>query len=140
MKFPTLAALAGLSAVLTFSAVAETNVPPGLWAYDASAALGPIPMRDQGTHCVDPDMSQASYESLFNDINPNCQITNGREAVDGYHFTLACSGGPDGELKGRLIVNADDATLKATGWTGARGSRVPVFLSASAKKLAPSCG
>ena len=139
MKLNVLPALGALACLTALQAFAETNVPPGLWSYDASAALGPIPMREQGTHCVDSEMSEASYESLFNDINPNCRVTNGREASDGYHFTLACAGGPDGELSGRLTVDGSEASLNATGWTGAGQGRVPVILSASAKQLAPSC-
>ncbi|MEQ8558779.1 MAG: DUF3617 family protein [Henriciella sp.] len=133
LVLPALLVLSGLPAG------AETDVTPGLWSYEASAALGPIPMRDQGTRCVDPKMAEASYESLFNDINPNCQITDGREASDGYHFTLQCAGGPDGMLSGRLIVGGNSASLSATGWTGAGENNVPVILSASAKKLSPSC-
>lgn len=139
MKFLRVSALAGLASLSCLAASAETNVPPGLWSYDASAALGPIPMREQGTHCVDGEMAAASYESLFNDINPNCRVTDGRETGDVYHFTLACAGGTDGELTGKLTVEGNEASLNATGWTGTNGSRVPVLLSASAKKLAPAC-
>lgn len=120
-------------------ALAEGDVTPGLWSYEATTALGPIPMRDRGTHCVDPEMARASQESLLNDINPNCRVINGAQESDGYHFTLRCTGGPEGELTGRLVTGASDASLSATGWTGRADSRVPVIISASATKLRSSC-
>lgn len=132
-------ALAVLTAFLPLAASAETEVTPGLWSYQATFALGPIPMQDNGTHCVGPDMAEASYQSLFNDINPNCEIIEDGYQADGYHFTLACTGEPEGQLKGRLAVNGDSAQLNATGWTAAQETRMPVILSASAKKVGASC-
>lgn len=120
-------------------ALAQEDVTPGLWSYQANAALGPVPMRDSGTHCVDAEMARASYERLLNDINDSCRVTRGAQRSDGYHFTLRCSGGPDGELNGTLVTDAESASLNATGWTGTETDRVPVILSASAKKLSPSC-
>ncbi|WP_300375940.1 DUF3617 family protein [Henriciella sp.] len=135
----TLIAAATLPFLMAPLAFAEGDVTPGLWSYEATTALGPIPMRDRGTHCVDQEMARASYESLLNDINPNCRVTSGGQESDGYHFTLRCTGGPDGELTGRLVTGASDANLSATGWTGTADSRVPVIISASATKLSPSC-
>lgn len=132
-------ALVSLPLVLTFAAAAEGEVTPGLWSYEANAALGPVPMQDAGTHCVDPQMAASSYESLLNDINPNCRVIDGANQSDGYHFTLRCKGGPDGQLTGLLSVDGGKAQLNATGWTGTQESNVPVILSASAKKLASTC-
>lgn len=132
--------LACAASICPLAASGEASqVPPGLWSYDASAALGPFPMREQGTHCVDRDMASSSYDSLFNDINPNCTVTDSRQASDGYHFTLQCSDRPEGELKGRLIVGEKTASLSATGWTSAGKNNIPVILSASATKLSTSC-
>ena len=139
MPMLRLAALAAAVLVSGLAATGETQVPPGLWSYDASAALGPLPMRETGTHCVDDDMSSSSYDSLFNDINPNCRVTDSREASDGYHFTLQCDGAPTGELKGRLIVGEKTASLSATGWTSAGKNSIPVILTASATKMSPRC-
>lgn len=132
-------ALVALPLLFPLAAAGEGEVTPGLWSYRANAALGPIPTRDTGTYCVDTDMAEASYQSLFNDINPNCRVTEDGYGADGYHFTLACSGEPEGQLKGRLSVEGDSAQLNATGWTETRETRVPVILSASAKKLAATC-
>ena len=131
--------LAGIALVSSLAASADSGVPKGLWSYDASAALGPIPMREQGTHCVDDDMSEASFESLFNDINPNCSLASGAMTAEGYQFTLACNGGPTGELKGRLVVGEESASLNATGWTSAGKNSIPVILAASARKVSGSC-
>ncbi len=124
---------------LPLTALAEGDVTPGLWSYEANAALGPFPVQDIGTHCVDSDMANTSYEALLNDINDACRVTDGAQQADGYHFTLRCAGGPDGELNGRLTVKGDAAQLNATGWTGSAKQNMPVILSASAKKLAPTC-
>lgn len=126
-------------AAMPLAVQAEGDVTPGLWSYEASAALGPFPVQDAGTHCVDRNMADASYETLFNDINPACTVTDGAQQADGYHFTLRCAGGPDGELTGRLTVQGDAAQLNATGWTGSPEQNMPVILSASARKLAPTC-
>lgn len=131
--------LAGFALFALLPASADTGVPKGLWSYDASAALGPLPMRESGTHCVDDEMSETSYESLFNDINPNCSLASGTMTAEGYQFTLACNGGPTGELKGRLIVNDETASLNATGWTSAGKNSIPVILAASARKVSSSC-
>ncbi|MGB3624330.1 MAG: hypothetical protein WA989_00780, partial [Henriciella sp.] len=77
---------------------------------------------------------------LLNDINPNCRVTEGAFDGDAYLFRLACAGGPDGELAGKLTVGETSAQLTAKGWTGTAQRPVPVIVSASAKKLETSCG
>lgn len=130
----------GLSALtLLGPASAQSNVAEGLWSYDARYMIGPFPARDGGQYCVGPDMAETSYDALFNQINSRCRVTESDVRADGYHFTLQCAGGPEGVLNGRLIVGGNSANLSATGWTGAGENNVPVILSASAKKLSPSC-
>lgn len=119
---------------------ADRKVTPGLWSYEANAALGPLPMTDVGTYCVDEAVQKSSFEQLLNDINPNCRVTDGAFAGEDYNFKLACKGGPDGELSGKLTVGSSSAQLNATGWTGTVERPVPVILSASAKKVNASCG
>ncbi|WP_169711681.1 DUF3617 domain-containing protein [Henriciella litoralis] len=138
MRIKTLTACA-MFAMLPISASADTNVRPGLWSYQASFALGPIPMQDVGSQCIDPVMAGSSYDALLNDINANCEVTSSSYQTDGYHFKMRCAGGPDGELSGRLTVNGDQAQLNATGWTGTTEENVPVILSASASRVATTC-
>ena len=133
-----LAACAVLSA-LPAAAVADTAVSPGLWSYQASYGLGPIPMRDEGSQCVSAEMASKSYEALLNDINPNCSVTSSSQQADGFHFSMQCSGGPEGELDGRLIASANEASLNATGWTGTSDNAIPVILSAFATRISPNC-
>lgn len=118
---------------------ADKNVSSGLWAYEANAALGPLPMTDSGTHCIDETVAESSFEEMLNDINGNCRVTEGAFAGDDYHFKMACTGGPDGELSGKLKVGESSAQLNATGWTGSAQSQVPVIVSASAKKISAIC-
>ncbi|MCZ4298699.1 DUF3617 domain-containing protein [Henriciella marina] len=130
----------GLSA-LTFSgsAFAQSNVAEGLWSYQARYMIGPIPAGDRGQYCVGSDMSQSSFDQLFNDINSRCRVTDSETTADGYDFKLQCSGGPDGELDGKLQVGADTAILNATGWTGTASENVPVMLTATAERVASTC-
>lgn len=130
----------GLSA-LTFSgsAFAQSNVAEGLWSYQARYMIGPIPAGDRGQYCVGSDMSQSSFDQLFNDINSRCRVTDSETTADGYDFKLQCSGGPDGELDGKLQVGADTAILNATGWTGTASENVPVMLTATAERVASIC-
>ncbi|MCH2457176.1 MAG: DUF3617 family protein [Henriciella sp.] len=130
----------GLSA-LTFSgsASAQSNVAEGLWSYQARYMIGPIPAGDRGQYCVGSDMSQSSFDQLFNDINSRCRVTDSETTADGYDFKLQCSGGPDGELDGKLQVGADTAILNATGWTGTASENVPVMLTATAERVASTC-
>jgi hypothetical protein len=130
----------GLSA-LTFSgsASAQSNVAEGLWSYQARYMIGPIPAGDRGQYCVGSDMSQSSFDQLFNDINSRCRVTDSETTADGYDFKLQCSGGPDGELDGKLQVGADTAHLNATGWTGTASENVPVMLTATAERVASTC-
>ena len=132
-------AAAGLPLCLSFAAAAQGSVPAGLWSYEANAALGPLPIEDAGTHCIEETAGETGVETLLNDINQNCHVTESAVAADGYHFTMTCAGGPDGELDGRLRVEGETAQLNATGWTGNPDSPVPVSLIASARRLAPSC-
>ncbi|MEM5516539.1 DUF3617 family protein [Henriciella sp. AS95] len=128
-----------VSVLAPVAAQAEESVSPGLWSYEARAAMGPIPMNDAGTHCVDPAFADSSFEAMLNDINPDCQVADGAYEGAGYRFTLQCTGAPTGELKGLLSMSGDTAQLNATGWTGTAESQVPVIVSASAKKLSPTC-
>lgn len=127
-------------AALSQLAAAQPGVPSGLWSYDAIYALGPIPLRETGTHCVDSKMAGSSYEQLLNDINDRCRVTASETRADGYHFTMRCSGGPDGEIDGHLTVGNGEASLRANGWTGTAQDNVPVSLSASATRIAAACG
>jgi hypothetical protein len=129
-------ALTGLSAGPAFS---QTDLEPGLWSYSATYSLGPIPMHDSGNYCVDRDMAETPFQGLFNNINRNCAIASSSYQDDGFHFTLRCEGGPDGELGGVLRVEGDDAQLSANGWTGTARENVPVLLSATARRIAGSC-
>lgn len=124
---------------LSFAAPAGAEIAPGLWSYQAQYALGPIPMKDIGTYCLDPDMASRSLDALFNEINDNCRITASEGGTDGYAFTLVCKGGPEGALDGRLQVRNGEAALSASGWTGTAQENVPVILQATARRLRPSC-
>lgn len=137
MKRVTASVLLTLS--LSLSAAAERAAPAGLWSYEVSAALGPIPMEDMGTHCLEEAADDEGFETLLNGINPNCHVSDSESRPDGYHFTLTCRGGPEGEMSGRLSVAGPHAQLNATGWTGKPERPVPLSLSASAKRVAPSC-
>ena len=135
----SLLALASIAAAATGPAFAQSNVAEGLWSYQARYMIGPIPAGDRGQYCVGPDMSQSSFDQLFNDINSRCRITDSELTPGGYDFTLQCAGGPDGELEGRLQVGADTAVLNATGWTGTASENVPVMLTATAERVASTC-
>ncbi len=128
-----------LLAAFPLMAGAQPDLSPGLWSYDAAYALGPIPLRESGTHCVDEAMAGRSYEALLNDINDNCRITSSDMRSDGYHFTMQCAGGPDGALQGHLSVDKDQAFLNAEGWTGTPQDNVPVSLMASAERISGTC-
>lgn len=136
MRFPFLTAPL---LALSFAAPAGAEIAPGLWSYQAQYALGPVPMKDSGTYCVDPDMASRSLDALFNEINDNCKIASSEGGVAGYKFTLVCQGGPDGALDGRLQVGNGEAALSASGWTGTAQENVPVLLQATARRLGPSC-
>ena len=124
----------------TSAAVAEPEVTEGLWAYQANATLGIMPVIDSGQYCIDGSQAEASYEDLLNDINPNCSVTSGTYTRDGYNFTLTCTRAPEGVLDGKVSVNGGRATLRATGWTGNNASQLPVIVNASAKKVGSDCG
>ncbi|WP_018149520.1 DUF3617 domain-containing protein [Henriciella marina] len=130
----------GLSALTILgTASAQANVAEGLWSYQARYMIGPIPAGDRGQYCVGSDMSQSSFDQLFNDINSRCRVTDSETTADGYDFKLQCSGGPDGELDGKLQVGADTAILNATGWTGTASENVPVMLTATAERVSSTC-
>lgn len=137
----TIRILAPLALLAAFPqlAGAQPLLSPGLWSYDAVYALGPIPLRESGTHCVDEAMAGSSYEAILNDINDNCRVTSSETRPDGYHFTMQCAGGPDGELGGHLSVDQGAAFLNANGWTGTAQDNVPVSLSASAERISGTC-
>ncbi len=127
------------SLCVSLTATAERTAAPGLWSYEVSAALGPVPMEDAGMHCLEDTADDEGFERLLNDINPNCRVSDSESQPDGYHFTLTCKGGPEGEMSGRLSVEGAQAQLNATGWTGTPERPVPLSLSASATHVAPSC-
>ena len=127
------------SLCLPLTAAAERTAAPGLWSYEVNGALGPIPMQEAGAHCLEEAASDAAFETMLNDINPNCHVSDSESQPDGYHFTLKCQGGPEGEMDGRLNVDGARAQLNATGWTGSPQRPVPLSLSASATRVAPSC-
>ena len=122
------------------AAMAEPDVTEGLWTYQANATLGIMPVVDAGNYCIDGAQAEASYEELLNDINPNCTVTDGAYTSEAYTFTLTCKGGPDGQLDGKVSVQDNRATFRATGWTGNKSSQLPVIVNASAKKIATDCG
>lgn len=122
------------------AAIAEPEVSEGLWAYQANATLGIMPVIDSGNYCLDGSQAEASYEELLNDINPNCAVTSGTYTSDGYSFTLTCSNAPEGVLDGKVSVNGGRATLRATGWTGNNANQLPVIVNASAKRIGSDCG
>ena len=136
MKY-TLTAAACL--ITASAALAEPEVTEGLWSYQATATLGIMPIVDKGNYCIKGQQASASFEELLNDINPNCTVTDGTYDASTYAFTLSCTGGPQGRLDGTVSVQGGQATLRATGWTGTIESQVPVIVSASAKKLRPTC-
>lgn len=138
MTFRILAPLAMIT-VLPVAGFAQADITPGLWAYEATYQLGPVPLRESGTYCLDQETANTSYETLLNGINDSCRVTSSSEHSDGFHFTMRCSGGPDGEITGNLSVANQEASLIANGWTGTEEENFPVSLSASASKLSSGC-
>ena len=140
MKTALTACLIGASLFAAPSIAEDVTVAPGLWSYQASATLGPIPLTEAGSECVDQTEASMSLNDLIRKMNAACSVTRQNAIDGGYSFDVSCSGGPDGTMSGTLLVTDVNLVLDATGYAGAPGNELPVAISGQATRVADSCG
>ncbi|MEO0465286.1 MAG: hypothetical protein AAF216_01990 [Pseudomonadota bacterium] len=123
---------AALAQSVTFS--------PGKWSYEGTARMGPATLSDTGDECFEAGDNAYNLSEAAASIAPGCALVTASPIEAGYSFQLACTGDIKGELSGQITVGEQAGRLVAEGWTGSQDTPVNLSVTATARRIAETCG
>lgn len=106
-------ALIGGATITAEQANSDVSVEPGLWTWSHETMLFEIPINEQNTECLTPEMAEMTLDDLAKDLDEGCSVSQKSTQGDVTNFTLSCTGRYSGEARGAL-TKISDQEIKMT--------------------------
>lgn len=105
----SLAASTLLSSAASSEEVADSifTVEPGMWTWSHETMLFGIPISEENTECLTPEVASMSLEDFAQDLDEGCSVGDLVKDGNTTRFTLTCTGRYSGTAEGSFRKISD---------------------------------